>query len=585
MDANQWFSYINGFSGPSHLFPIRKVSVMGRTDDVLVYSCRMPLSSNSTKQLLFSMISGSHVSSLLSLSGVFADTVLTLSGEDGTVLYKVGAENASGRYASIIAESKSGFPLSAQLLIPEAAFSAQLSSFNRMYLYFILLFLLVGAVVAVVLSYRSSRPVIHLLDSVKGYMPQEASKTKSRSGDAYQYLESYLEGAENRFRDYQTMLNEQEKMLRSYTFQTIATRPDPDENEISRAKHYFKNFPARYKLVSFSLNIDLQQELERFSSCQVVLMSIVSKELPFYTAHFLGRHLLAVISDDLPKEKLDASLLKIRMAFEDAANAEITVAVSSVMNGLEMLNTARRQTQLLLRASVKPITYMEETNYEMSSFNSSRIFHSTNRFYNCIVNADGLHAAEVLDEVLRYMASCHTVNRQYTAILFHMFYVQLLRLREEMGLAELQSAALPEYDPMAGMDALMKPVKDYAVWAADIIARHREKEHSVLADRVLSFIDENIGNADLCLSLAADLLNMTENEIKRILAGAVSKTFFDYIDTKRMTLVKEKLLNSDQSISEIMEQCGYRSLNTLYKAFKRTYGISPSQMRSRQKGQ
>ena len=104
------------------------------------------------------------------------------------------------------------------------------------------------------------------------------------------------------------------------------------------------------------------------------------------------------------------------------------------MNGLEMLNTARRQTQLLLRASVKPITYMEETNYEMSSFNSSRIFHSTNRFYNCIVNADGLHAAEVLDEVLRYMASCHTVNRQYTAILFHMFYVQLLRLREEMGL-------------------------------------------------------------------------------------------------------------------------------------------------------
>lgn len=583
-DANQWFSYINGFSGSSHLFPIRQISVMERMDDSLIYSCRVPFSSNSTRQLLFAIISGNHVSSLLSLSNVFEDTVLILTGEDGTILYKAGVEQAQGRYATIAAASRNGFPLSTQLLIPESVFSSQLTSFNRMYLLFILAFLLVGAIVAVVLSYRSSRPVIHLLDSVKGYMPQNISKGKYRNGDVYQYLESYLEGAENRFRDYQTMLNEQEKMLRSYTFQTIATKPDPDENEITRAKHYFKNFPSRYKLVSFSMNIDLQQELERFSSCQVVLMSIVSKELSFYTAHFLGRHLLAIISDELPKEKLDSSLLRIRTAFDDAANAEITVTVSGVMNGIEMLNTARRQTQLLLRVSVKPITYMEETNYEMSAFNSSKVFHSTNRFYNCIVNADGFHAAETLDEVARYMASCHTVNHQYTAILFHMFYVQLLRLREEMGLPELQSAALPEFDPMASMDALMKPVRDYALWAADIVAKHREKEHGALVDKVFGFIDENIGNADLCLSLAADQLNMTENEIKRILSNAVNKTFFDYIDTKRMALAKEMLLNTDQSISEIMEHCGYRSLNTLYKAFKRTYGISPSLMRSQQKG-
>ncbi len=583
-EASQWLSYINGFSGPSHLFPVRQISVMGKMDHALVYSCRVPLASNSTKQLLFSVINADHVSSLLSLSGIYEDTALILSGEDGTTLLQLGAERPQEQYATIDAASKSGFPLSARLLVPESVFSAQLVSFNRMYLFFILSFVLVGAIVAVVLSYRSSRPVLKLLDNVKGYVPENVPKSKYRGGDVYQYLESYLEGTENRFRDYTAMLDEQAKMLRSYTFQRIATKPDPDETEFMQAKHYFSNFPARYRLVSLSMNMDLQQELDRFSSCQVVLMSIVTKELPLYTAQFLGRHLLVVVSDEVPKEKLDSALLRIRTAFDDAANAEITVTVSEVVNGIEMLDTARRQTQFLLRVSVKPITYMEETDYEMPYFSSSRIFHSANRFYHYILNADGFHAAETMDECARYMASCHTVNHQYTAILFHMFYVQLLRLNEEMALPELKSAQLPEYDPMVSIEVLMKPIRDYALRAAGIIAKHRDMERSALADKVLGYIDDNIGNADMCLSLAADQLNMTENEIKRILSNAVNRTFFDYLDTKRMTLARDLLLNTDQSISEIMETCGYRSLNTLYKAFRRTYGVSPSMMRNQQKG-
>ena len=50
-----------------------------------------------------------------------------------------------------------------------------------------------------------------------------------------------------------------------------------------------------------------------------------------------------------------------------------------------------------------------------------------------------------------------------------------------------------------------------------------------------------------------------------------------------MRRVKEALLTTELSVSEIMAQCGYHSLNTLYKAFKRTYGVSPKQMREQMK--
>ena len=71
--------------------------------------------------------------------------------------------------------------------------------------------------------------------------------------------------------------------------------------------------------------------------------------------------------------------------------------------------------------------------------------------------------------------------------------------------------------------------------------------------------------------------------MKKVMLRATGKTFFDYIDTERMRRVKEALLTTELSVSEIMAQCGYHSLNTLYKAFKRTYGVSPKQMREQMK--
>lgn len=100
---------------------------------------------------------------------------------------------------------------------------------------------------------------------------------------------------------------------------------------------------------------------------------------------------------------------------------------------------------------------------------------------------------------------------------------------------------------------------------------------------MVSFVDENLSDSELCAASAAAQLGMTENEVKKVMLRATGKTFFDYIDTERMRRVKEALLTTELSVSEIMAQCGYHSLNTLYKAFKRTYGVSPKQMREQMK--
>ena len=48
-------------------------------------------------------------------------------------------------------------------------------------------------------------------------------------------------------------------------------------------------------------------DLERYSSLQVVLLSIVNKELPCAIAQFMGSSLFAVIDANLSRETLESA--------------------------------------------------------------------------------------------------------------------------------------------------------------------------------------------------------------------------------------------------------------------------------------
>ena len=48
----------------------------------------------------------------------------------------------------------------------------------------------------------------------------------------------------------------------------------------------------------------------------------------------------------------------------------------------------------------------------------------------------------------------------------------------------------------------------------------------------------------------------------------------------RLTNAAQFLRKSDESIQNISERVGFSNFNTFYKAFRRTYAVSPSQYRT-----
>lgn len=285
----------------------------------------------------------------------------------------------------------------------------------------------------------------------------------------------------------------------------------------------------------------------------------------------------------LSRETLESALLRVRAAIDRTDSVRSRIVAGSAMSGVETLGQARKRTQILLRSTMNPMIYADDWAWDASALNAAGVLQSTQRFYHCLVNADADGAAAILRDTARSAGQAGVLTESCAAYLFYSFLGPVIRLRDEMGKMGVAEGALPEFDPTANVETLFAPIETYVRWAAGLIQASRERETNELSGRVVSFVDENLSDSELCAASAAAQLGMTENEVKKAMLRATGKTFFDYIDTERMRRVKEALLTTELSVSEIMAQCGYHSLNTLYKAFKRTYGVSPKQMREQMK--
>ena len=104
--------------------------------------------------------------------------------------------------------------------------------------------------------------------------------------------------------------------------------------------------------------------------------------------------------------------------------------------------------------------------------------------------------------------------------------------------------------------------------------RNKDRNQN-LVDKITAFIDENYNDPNLSLATIAQFVKLTENYVSSFFKENKGITIQNYIQQKRMTKAAELLEKTSMPVSEIVEQIGYNSTNTFYKAFKRYYGITP----------
>lgn len=112
-----------------------------------------------------------------------------------------------------------------------------------------------------------------------------------------------------------------------------------------------------------------------------------------------------------------------------------------------------------------------------------------------------------------------------------------------------------------------------------IINKEIEDTDPQYSDRliqVIKFIKENL-HSQISLKQVAEIACMTEQSFCRFFRNRTKKSFSQYLLDQRISYACTLLIQSDKSISEISDLCGYKSSSHFCKVFKDQINQSPYQ--------
>ena len=101
---------------------------------------------------------------------------------------------------------------------------------------------------------------------------------------------------------------------------------------------------------------------------------------------------------------------------------------------------------------------------------------------------------------------------------------------------------------------------------------------SPFAAKAISYINRNLSDKPGG-KVIARALNVSESYLRLVFRREVGMSMSSYISMQCLNIARHFLRNSDKSISEIADVCGYRSIYAFSAFFKKNTGKSPSRFR------
>jgi AraC-like DNA-binding protein len=141
---------------------------------------------------------------------------------------------------------------------------------------------------------------------------------------------------------------------------------------------------------------------------------------------------------------------------------------------------------------------------------------------------------------------------------------------------EIVLPALVNTLPLVGTDRYLH---EMLVQYADEALANRTPERTSIRSKVEHVIGPLLPHGKAKASTIAKELGVSHRTLARQLA-AEGQTFSGILDQNKADLAKSYLTHGDLSISQIAWLLGYREVSTFTHAFKRWYGVTPSELRA-----
>jgi AraC-like DNA-binding protein/GGDEF domain-containing protein len=187
---------------------------------------------------------------------------------------------------------------------------------------------------------------------------------------------------------------------------------------------------------------------------------------------------------------------------------------------------------------------------------------------------------ELMDQVLTSLKVRPYFECKMSLITFFMHIRRSLQetpyqlvLSSSWGLTSLENQII-DLETLQAVGQWMKNLSSQALEEL-AIARNTSKK-SGLVDEVDHLIEMRLTDVNLTTKVLADELGLSVNYLRNLYKVETKRSITEMISERRLDIICEELVSSDDPIESIIQKYGFISLNTFYVAFKKKYGMTPA---------
>lgn len=99
------------------------------------------------------------------------------------------------------------------------------------------------------------------------------------------------------------------------------------------------------------------------------------------------------------------------------------------------------------------------------------------------------------------------------------------------------------------------------------------------------YLQENYTDPSLCLSKVGDRFNISDTYLSHMFKEKTGQNFSVYLERLRMNEAARRLTSGDCNLTVLYADLGYTNPTSFRRAFKKYYGMTPSEMRDQPRRQ
>lgn len=211
-------------------------------------------------------------------------------------------------------------------------------------------------------------------------------------------------------------------------------------------------------------------------------------------------------------------------------------------------------------------------------------YYFENEIISAVRNANEERALELHTKVKQFILPPRMTNELRDQKDYMITFNTLMRkAAEQAGVHPIQidsmsNSHVKQIEEIASVDRSFSFTNQMIVNYCKLIRRFTRKNHSLMVQKVLTYIDTNLC-ADLSLKAFSENLSINASYLSTLFKKEMGISLTEYVNQKRILHAQRLIVSTNLPVKSIAQQCGIPDICYFSRMFKKISGITPKEYR------